>query len=63
MAFDKKAYDTEYKKKHFKRVPLDMQHSEYDRIKAHTAKTGESVNGFIKRAISETIISDEQKTE
>ena len=63
MAFDKKAYNEQYKRDHFKRVPLDMQLSDYDRLKEHTAKTGESVNGFIKRAINQTIETDNQNSE
>ncbi len=44
-----------YKSKSIKRVPLDMQTSDYESMKKHTENTGESVNGFIKRAIAETM--------
>lgn len=38
-----------------KRVPLDMQISEYDDLKRAAANNGESVNGFIKTAIRERL--------
>ena len=52
---NKKKYSIEYKRKHLKRVPLDMQFSDYEKLKQHTEATSESVNGFIKRAINETM--------
>ena len=55
---NKKKYNVEYKKTSLKRVPLDMQLSDYEELKSHVAETGETVNGFIKRAISETIDRD-----
>ena len=47
-----------YNKEHVKRVPLDMQKTDYEILKQHVDARGESVNGFIKRAISETIERD-----
>lgn len=47
-----------YAKENLKRVPLDMQKSTYEEIKAHAKSHSESVNGFIKRAISETMERD-----
>ena len=44
-----------YAKEHLKRVPLDLQLDEYARLKAYTERTGETVNGFIKRAIREAM--------
>ncbi len=57
----KKQYDIKYAKTHLKRVPLDVQIDKYNLIKNHAKMQGESVNGFIKRAIYETIERD--KTE
>lgn len=37
-----------------------MQISDYDKVKAHAETRGESVNGFIKRAISETMERDKE---
>lgn len=42
-----------------KRVPLDLQLKDYERVKAYTERTGETVNGFIKRAIREAMKNDE----
>ena len=47
-----------YNASHIKRVPLDIQKSTYEEIKTHAEARSESVNGFIKRAISETMERD-----
>lgn len=47
-----------YAKENLKRVPLDMQKSTYEEIKTHAEARSESINGFIKRAISETMERD-----
>ncbi len=44
-----------YAKENLKRVPLDLQKSTYEEIKTHAEFRKESVNGFIKRAITETL--------
>lgn len=46
-----KAYSIQYAKDKLKRVPLDVAKDQYDRIAAAAAAAGESVNGYIKRAI------------
>ncbi len=48
---NKKKYNAEYAQKHLKRIPLDVQQSEYDRIKTAAEAAGESVNGYIKAAV------------
>jgi len=40
-----------YKEKHIKRIPLDVQISEYEQIKAAAEKQNLPVNTFIKNAI------------
>ena len=40
-----------YNAAHIKRVPLDMQLEEYDRLKAAADAAGEKVNTYIKTAI------------
>ena len=55
MPFDKKKYDQEYKKTKLKRIPLDVPVEKYNQIKDHAEAHSETVNGFIKRAIDETI--------
>lgn len=56
--FDKKSYDEAYKKKNLKRVPLDMQLWQYDRLKAAASAAGESVNGYVKKAIAMRMSAD-----
>lgn len=51
MTFDKKAYDLKYAKDKLKRIPLDVTKKKYDQIKASADIVGESVNGYIKKAI------------
>lgn len=48
----------EYARKNLKRIPLDVQKDSYEQIKAHAEARGESVNGFIKRAIDEAMERD-----
>ena len=47
----KAKYDVEYAKNNVKRVPLDMQKSDYDHLKAVANSCGERVNEYIKKAI------------
>ena len=42
-----------YAKTKLKRIPLDVQKEKYEQIKAAADLTGESVNGYIKKAIDE----------
>ena len=50
-----------YKLSKYKRIPLDVPKETYEKVKAHSETTGESVNGFIKRAITETMERDTAK--
>ena len=52
---NKTKYDLEYAKKKLKRIPLDVQKEKYDEIKAAATAAGESVNGYIKKAIDDRI--------
>lgn len=47
-----------YKERTYKRVPLDLRFEDYERIKEHAETMNETVNGFIKRAINETMLND-----
>ena len=49
---------TKYVKSKYDRFGLTMPKGRLDEIKAHAEARGESVNGFIGRAISETIQRD-----
>lgn len=51
----KTRYNIEYAKKNLKRVPLDLPIEKYNIVKSHADSKGESLNGFIKRAIDETM--------
>ena len=42
-----------YNAEHLKRIPLDVQKDIYDTIKTAADAAGQSVNGYIKQAISE----------
>lgn len=55
MTEERKKYLYDYHKKNMKRVPLDLQLSDYEELKAAAEKNGESVNGFIKQAITEKL--------
>ena len=48
-------YYAEYKKKNYKRIPLDVQLTKYKEIKAAAAAAAETVNGYIKKAIDESL--------
>lgn len=56
---NKKKYSLEYAKKHIKRVPLDMQIEKYEEVKKASEKAGETVNGYIKKAIELRLQSHE----
>ncbi len=50
-----------YKKDHIKRVPFDMQKADYEELKAAAMRAGESVNGYIKKAIAERMQREGEK--
>ena len=47
--------------KAYDRINLTVPKGDKDKIKAHADARGESVNGFINRAISETMERDKSK--
>ncbi len=49
--------------KAYDRVNLTMPKGRKEEVKTHAEARGESVNGFINRAISETMERDEQRIE
>ncbi|MCD7777613.1 MAG: hypothetical protein LUH47_03825 [Clostridiales bacterium] len=51
-------YNLNYAKEKLKRIPLDVPKTRYEEIKSYADSKGETVNGFIKRAISETMERD-----
>ena len=52
-----------YMAKAYDRINLIVQKGDRDRIKAHADTRGESVNGFIKRAIRAQMQRDAEETE
>ena len=54
----KAKYDIEYAKNKLKRIPLDVQKEKYEDIKAAATAAGESVNGYIKKAVDERMERD-----
>lgn len=58
MSDQRKEYLYKYQKDKLKRIPLDVPISDYEQIKAHAEARSESVNGFIKRAINDTMERD-----
>ena len=48
-----KRANTKYRKDNIKRIPLDVQIEKYEQIQKAAAEAGESINGYIKRAIDE----------
>jgi predicted HicB family RNase H-like nuclease len=47
-----------YQAKAYDRVLLRMKKGDKEKLKAHATKRGESLNGFINRAITETVERD-----
>lgn len=61
-----KAKSTDYKRKfnseNYDRIELTVKKGKKDMLKKHAADCGETLNGFINRAISETVKRDETAT-
>ena len=55
MPTRKAIYDMEYAKNKLKRIPLDVTKEKAAEIKEAAEAAGESVNGFVKKAIDERI--------
>jgi uncharacterized protein (DUF1778 family) len=55
MSEERKKYLYSYQKQKLKRVPLDMQLTDYETLKAAAEGAGQTVNGFIKQAIAEKL--------
>lgn len=58
MAFDKNAYKNSWIAGKLDRINLTVPKGQKDTIKAHAESRSESVNGFINRAIAETMERD-----
>ena len=58
MNTEKNRYMNEYRKAKLKRVPLDLKLEEYQEVKEAAEAFGESVNGYIKKAVTDKIKAD-----
>ena len=56
---NKSKYDIQYAKNNLKRIPLDVRKEKYEEIKAAAEKAGETVNGYIKKAIDQRMINSQ----
>ena len=54
---DKLKHNKEYSA-NLKRIPLDIQKKDFQKYKDHADSRGESMNGFIKRSMRETMQRD-----
>lgn len=57
-----KRANMKYREKAIKRIPLDVQKQKYEEIKSAATQAGETVNGYIKRAIDERMERDSTST-
>lgn len=56
---NKSKYDILYAKNNLKRIPLDVRKEKYEEIKAAAEKAGETVNGYIKKAIDQRMTNSQ----
>lgn len=65
MAYNesRKKASIELAKRSLKRIPLDVQKEKYDEIKAAADKAGETVNGYIKKAIEQRMENENGSVE
>ena len=59
---ERKEYLKEYQKSKLNRIPLDVTKEKYDEIKTAADSAGESVNGYIKKAIDDRMERDGSPT-
>lgn len=52
-----------YAKRSLKRIPLDVRKEKYEEIKAAADRVGETVNGYIKKAIEDRMQKEQGYTE
>ena len=52
---NKSDYRIQYAKDNYKRIPLDVRIEDYEKIKKASQKANESINGYIKKAVSDRI--------
>lgn len=63
LSEQRKEYLYGYQKSKLKRIPLDVQKEKYEKIASAASAAGESVNGYIKKAIDKRLESDNHAKE
>lgn len=63
MAKTRSEINNAYAKKAYDDIRLQVPKGQKDIIKAHASNRNETIGGFIKRAINETMDRDNEKTE
>ncbi len=58
---NKRKYNEQYKSEHMKRIPLDVQKTEYEEIREAAGRVNESVNGYIRKSIRMRLDSEKPK--
>lgn len=58
MSEKRKNYLLNYQKEKLRRIPLNVSFSKYDEIKEAATAAGESVSGYIKKAIDLRLYAD-----
>lgn len=56
-------HDMPLQRRNFLCIPLDVQKEKYDEIKAAADKAGETVNGYIKKAIEQRMENENGSVE
>lgn len=59
----RKRANRKYNEKAYDRIALTVKKGEKDRLKAHAEQQGETLNGFINRAIENQIQNDNENKE
>lgn len=54
-------YKREFNAQNYDRIELTVKKGKKEKLKTHAAQRGETVNGFINRAINETVERDERE--
>ena len=65
MPYDPKYNEVtyQYRKNKLKRVPFDMQKPEYERLKAAAESAGETVNGYMRKAVYERMQREQSESD
>ena len=56
----KQKLDNQYVKEHYHRISLNVRHQKYEELKQASSQAGETVTGYIKKAIDDRLSSSNQ---